>query len=131
MALELVKLINCNVADSDQDKINNLLDGYLCGSSNESDTDSDSESEICNSKSSDEDDDLDDRRNTFEDAVAAESVEIVMDSVDEELKTVTSFRYVCQQLLYTLSNGLKKYILSECRLFDCDTFCLHEQCKIM
>ncbi|KAI0214418.1 hypothetical protein LSAT2_000486 [Lamellibrachia satsuma] len=98
MALELTKLINCNVADSDQDKINNLLEEYLCGSGNKSDTDSDSESEICNGKSSDEDDDLDNRRNAFEDAmeVAADSVEIVMDSLDEKLKTVTSFRCSCQ-----------------------------------
>ena len=92
MALELAKLINCDVANSDQENLDRLLEEYMCGGSDESESDTDE----CNGRSSDEDDLFDDRRNDFDDAmlVAAESDDIVLDSVDEELAKVNRFRYV-------------------------------------
>lgn len=94
MALELARLINCDVANSDQENLDRLLEEYMCGGGDESDSESDTEE--CNGRSSDEDDLFDDRRNYFDDAmvVAAESDDIVLDSMDEELAKVTSFRYV-------------------------------------
>jgi hypothetical protein len=66
----------------------------MCGGSDESGSESDTDE--CNGRSSDEDDLFDDRRNDFDDAmlVAAESDDIVLDSVDEELAKVNRFRYV-------------------------------------
>ena len=96
MALELAKLINCDVANSDQENLDRLLEEYMCGGSDESESDTDE----CNGRSSDEDDLFDDRRNDFDDAmpmfmlVAAESDDIVLDSLDEELAKVNRFRYV-------------------------------------
>jgi hypothetical protein len=68
----------------------------MCGGSDESGSNTDE----CSGRSSDEDDLFDDRRNDFDDAmpmfmlVAAESDDIVLDSVDEELAKVNRFRYV-------------------------------------
>ena len=89
MALELAKLINCDVANSDQENLDRLLEEYMCGGSDESGSESDTDE--CNGRSSDEDDLFDDWRN---DLVAAESDDIVLDSVDEELAKVNRFRYV-------------------------------------
>ena len=94
MALELAKLINCDVTNSDQENLDRLLVEYMCGSSDESGSESDTDE--CNGRSSDEEDLFDDQRNDFDDAmlVAAESDDILLDSRDEELAKVTSFRYV-------------------------------------
>ena len=126
MALELARLINCDVADSDREKIDNLLEEYMCGNDDEPDSDSD----VCNASSSDEDDHFDDRRNDFDDAmeVAAKSEDIVFDAVDEELAKVTSFRYVHLQLLCALSKFIYNVkLLHECRLTVCGSFYLHDQ----
>lgn len=93
MALELARLINCDVANSDRENIDRLLEEYMCGGGDESDSESDTEE--CNGMSSDEEDLFDDTRNDFDDAmvVAAESDD-VLDSLDEEMAKVNSFRYV-------------------------------------
>ena len=69
MALELAKLINCDVANSDQENLDRLLEEYMCGGSDESGSDTDE----CNGSSSDEDDLFDDRRNDFDDAMLVAS----------------------------------------------------------
>ena len=59
MALELAKLINCDVANSDQENLDRLLEEYMCGGSDESGSESDTDE--CNGRSSDEDDLFDER----------------------------------------------------------------------